>query len=144
MITKKQIVISLILIPVLLLATIISSKLIPDESSYDFKEVLVQIDKKTQKISSKTGYSCEILATYDNKQYELRNVKQDYLYSEGMLTKAYLYNNKLYADTKGIGMESPIGILYIIFLVGTFSSVVTTIVLVPRYSSQKKNQKKET
>ena len=63
MITKKQIVISLILIPVLLLATIISSKLIPDESSYDFKEVLVQIDKKTQKISSKTGYSCEILAT---------------------------------------------------------------------------------
>ena len=75
---------------------------------------------KNKKTGSNTATFYEVKARYNGKEYELKNVHGLAGYSEGKTVNAYFANGNLYANIEGITTTSPVGIVYFIFLFGTF------------------------
>lgn len=91
----------------------------------EFEEVeAVVLGTKTEQVINKnTGnrtnfYKVEV--EYDGKEYNLENVHSLVGYTEGRKVKAYLYDDKLYANEEGVQTSTPIATIYFIFLFGTF------------------------
>ena len=74
-------------------------------------------------------------------KYELHNVHGLAGYYKGKSVKAFLSNNKLYANVEGIKSTSPIAIVYFIFLFGTFAMVMASATYMSKIKEKKlKNQ----
>lgn len=95
------------------------------------------VNKKTH--NRTTFY--EVKVEYKGKEYELHNVHGLAGYYKGKSVKAFLSNNKLYANVEGIKSTSPIAIVYFIFLFGTFAMVMASATYMSKIKEKKlKNQ----
>lgn len=109
--------ISVVLFAVFLIATVALFVAVRNLSDEDiqYTEVSAVITEKTSK-TFKGKVTPVIYARYDDKEYLLKNVRKEYMYSEGSIITAYLYDGELYEGTEGIAGETPLGTLYFISL----------------------------
>lgn len=95
------------------------------------------VNKKTH--NRTTFY--EVKVEYKGKEYELHNVHGLAGYDKGKSVKAFLSNNKLYANVEGIKSTSPIAIVYFVFLFGTFAMIMASATYMSKIKENKlKNQ----
>lgn len=93
------------------------------EFSYEEVNVKVLSARTKEVINKKTGSRTnfyDVKVEYKGKEYSLENAHNTYSYPQGKTVKAYLANNRLFADTDGVKTSTPIATLYFIFLFGTF------------------------
>jgi len=80
---------------------------------------------------------------FEGKEYELRNVHSAASYYKGQKVKAYLSNDKLYANVEGVKTSTPIATIYFIFLFGSFGMLFVAAMYTGKLSQKKLEDKKE-
>lgn len=75
------------------------------------------VNKKTK---SRTKFYT-VKVEYEGEEYTLENVHNTYMYPEGKVVKAYLANNRLFADKDSVKTSTPIATAYFVFLIGSFA-----------------------
>lgn len=122
--TKKSVIILWIAFAICVIATVVlwfgmnNAKL-----NYEEVEVLVLSSKVEQVVNKKTGsktnfYKVEV--EYNGEKYDLGNAHSASAYPKGKRVKAYLANEKLYADVDGVKTATPVATAYFVFLFGSF------------------------
>lgn len=109
---------------------------------YEEVQATVLNSKVNQVVNKKTGSKtnfCKVEVEYNGQNYELGNVHSISTYPKGKKVKAYLYNEKLYANTEGVKTSTPVAIAYFIFLFGNF--ILLYIALVQTTKINKKENK---
>jgi len=108
---------------------------------YEEVEATVLNASVDQVVNKKTGsrtnfYKVEV--EYNGQNYDLGNVHSIATYTKGKKVKAYLFNEKLYANVEGVQTATPVATVYFVFLFGTFILFYITVV-----QTSKLHQKKE-
>lgn len=109
--------ISIAVFAVFLVATVILNIAVRSKSldELDYSEVNVLVIQKKE--SFKNGQRrVAVTVRYDGEEYKLKNVMNDYLYSEGSVIDAYLFNGEIYENTNSLKSETPLGTLYFVSL----------------------------
>lgn len=114
-----------------------------NNSELEFEEVKVIVESaKTEQIRNrKTGSTTtfyKIKVRYNGESYDLENAHNTYMYPEGKEVKAYLANNRLFANEEGVKTSTPIAIVYFVFLFGTFGMLIVASMYTSKLSSSKK------
>ena len=91
------------------------------ELKYEEVDAIVLNSKTNQVVNKKNGtrtnfYKVEV--EYEGKTYDLGNPHSATAYPKGKRIKAYLYNDKLYANIEGVKTSTPIAMyIYILKIV---------------------------
>ncbi len=108
----------------------------------DYEEVKAVVTDASSRVvtntktKSKTTFY-DVTVTYNDKEYDLKNVHGLSGYTKGRSVTAYLSNDKLYANVEGIKSTTPLSITYFVFLFATFALFIYT----PTYMSKVKKAK---
>ncbi len=110
------------------------------ELKYDEVDVKV-ISSTTKRLKNKKNGNSydfyEVKVEYNGKTYDLENAHNTYSYPKGKKVKAYLANDKLYANIEGVKTATPTATIYFIFLFASFGLLFFNC-----YISAKEKQKK--
>lgn len=116
------------------------------EVSYQEVEVKV-ISSETKRVKNKKNGNTydfyEVKVEYEGKEYELGNVHSAASYYKGKKVKAYLSNEKLYANIEGVKTSTPIATIYFIFLFGSFGMLFLAAMYTGKLSQKKLEDKKK-
>ncbi|MDE6412698.1 MAG: penicillin-binding protein [Eubacterium sp.] len=144
---KKQVVIALWVVCILLLVGIAPTRIAMDKAATpDYKEVkaTVMSAETTQVVNKKTGSRTnfyDVKVSYEGKVYDLINVHDAYSYVEGREVTALLSGDKLYANVEGIQTNTPMAKAYFVCLIGGFVMLMVALMAQSKYSQQKKAAK---
>lgn len=144
---KKQVVIVLWVICVVLLVGIAPTRIAMDKAAApDYEEVTATVvsSETTQVSNKKTGSKTDfydVKVSYNGKVYDLINVHNSYSYIEGRQVKALLSGDKLYANVEGIQTSTPMAKAYFVCLIGGFVMLIIAASAQSKYSQQKKAAK---
>lgn len=138
----KKVYISGIITILCIVATILLW-ILTDNTNVDYTEVqaeVVSVAKKETSIrvnySRHTMTEYEVIVSYMGENYELQNVHNSYLYSEGKTTTAYLYNGKLFANVEGVQTSTSAANAYFAALFISFGMFGLTLYLWQRERNQ--------
>ena len=112
------------------------------EISYEEVQVTVLSAKTEEIVNRKTGSRTtfyKVKVRYNGEEYDLENAHNTYMYPQGKTVKAYLSNNRIFADEAGVKTSTPLAITYFTFLLVTF----VMLMLIPWYMSKLKQDSKE-
>ena len=131
--SKKELIImllSIVLTVVCLVVTVILNRKVADQT-FDEGEVqtvkctITSVTEKSIKINGHVTKTYEVHGTYNGVEQEIRNVSSSgYSYRKGSTKDVYLYKGKLYGNIEGIKTTTAVGVIYFVFLFGTFGMVV--------------------
>ena len=116
------------------------------ELNYTEVEVKVLSSETKRLKNKKNGNSYdfyEVKVEYEGKEYELGNVHSAAGYYKGMAVKAYLSNEKLYANIEGVRTSTPVATVYFIFLFGSFGMLILASMYTSKLSQNKNKEDKE-
>lgn len=102
-------------------------RLAMDRQTVDYVEVSVVVKNSETRYSKvgKSRMSTKVVTVeYMGKTRKLENVHSSAAYIRGKTVKAYLSNNKLYANVEGITSTTPLAKLYFVFLFSNFGLVI--------------------
>lgn len=113
---------------------------------YEEVKVIVTSAKTEEIVNKKTGsrttfYKVEV--RYDGNIYDLENVHNTYMYTEGKTVTAYKYNDRLFANTEGVQTSTPIATIYFVFLFGSFIMLFVATTYTSKVSKEKKKTSNE-
>lgn len=119
-----------------------------NNTKIEYKEVVAIVTNTSTRevINKKTNNRTlfyEVKVEYEGKEYELQNVHGLAGYYKGKSVRAFLSNDKLYANEEGIKSTSPIAIVYFIFLFGTFGMIMASATCMSKEKAKKKEIKME-
>lgn len=86
----------------------------------------------------------EIKVEYNGETYDLENAHNTYQYSEGRTVKAYLANDKLYANVEGVKTSTPVATIYFVFLFASFGMLFVAATYTGKLSQKKLEEKEAT
>lgn len=116
------------------------------EVSYQEVEAKV-VSSETKRLKNKKNGNTydfyEVKVEYDGKEYELGNVHSAASYYKGKKVKAFLSNDKLYANIEGVKTSTPIATIYFIFLFGSFGMLILAAMYTSKLSQKKLEDKKK-
>ncbi len=121
---KKRVIILWIAFIACIVATVVLwFKMNEVELQYEEVEATVLSSKVEQVVNKKTKsrtnfYKVEV--EYNGQNYELGNAHSASAYPKGKKVKAYLFNEKLYANVEGVKTATPVAKAYFVFLFGNF------------------------
>lgn len=114
------------------------------ELSYEEVEVKV-LSAVTKRLKNKNNGNYydfyEIKVEYKGETHDLENAHNTYQYSEGRTVKAYLANNKLYANVEGVKTATPVATIYFIFLFASFGMLFVAATYTGKLSQKKLEEK---
>lgn len=119
-----------------------------NNAALDYKEVDAKVvSSETKRLKNKkNGNSYDfyvVKVEFEGKEYELGNVHSAASYYKGQKVKAYLSNDKLYANVEGVKTSTPIATIYFIFLFGSFGMLFVAAMYTGKLSQKKLEDKKE-
>ena len=105
------------------------------------------ISSETKRLKNKKNGNTydfyEVKVEYKGKEYELGNVHSAASYYKGKKVKAFLSNEKLYANIEGVKTSTPIATIYFIFLFGSFGMLFLAAMYTSKLSQKKLEDKKK-
>lgn len=144
---KKKMIILWIIFVVCLITTI-CLWFAMNNAEPEFEEVTVTVlSSKTERVvNRKTGSSTnfyKIEVRYQGKTYDLENAHNTYMYPEGKEVKAYLSNNRLFANEEGVQTSTPVATVYFVFLFASFAMLFVAPTYTSKYIQSKKTEETE-
>ncbi|MBE6159872.1 MAG: hypothetical protein E7157_02370 [Lactobacillales bacterium] len=140
---KRIFIITLILCVFSLLSTIVLYMII-NNTKVNYKKIEcivsnVTIKRNYGKTNRGNRYDYIVTVLYNNKKYKLNNVYDSNInkYDEGVLVKAYLSKDQLYANEEGVKTSSSISNLYFVFLFVTIGMFIVCLVIGTNYKKEK-------
>lgn len=117
-----------------------------NKTELNYKEVEAKVvSSETKRLKNKKNGSSydfyEVKVEYEGKEYELGNVHSAASYYKGKKVKAYLSNDKLYANIEGVKTSTSIATLYFIFLFGSFGMLILASMYTSKLSQDAKKEK---
>lgn len=139
---KNKVIISWIIFAASVVLAVIFGIILKNmEPTYEEVQARV-ISSETKQLKNKKNGSTynfyEVKVEYNGETYDLKNAHSAYEYTKGKKVKAYLANGKLYANIEGVKTSSPIGIIYYIFLLGSFIMLFVASITTSKMSQSKK------
>ena len=145
--SKKEfmlMLLSIVLTVVCLVVTVILNRKVADQT-FDEGEVqtvkckITSVAKKSVRINGHITSSYEVYGMYDGVEQEIRNVSSSgYSYREGSTREVYLYKGKLYGNIEGIKTTTAVGVIYFVFLFGTFGMFILMTCAITKYFQGRK------
>lgn len=84
-------------------------------------EVISAVAKQVKNKKTASTYNFyEVKVEYNGLTYDLENAHDTYSYPKGKKVKAYLSNDRLFANVEGVQTSTHIATIYFIFLFGSF------------------------
>lgn len=139
---KKRIIILWIIFAICLVTTVaLWFAMNKAELSYEEVQVKVISAQTEEVVNRKTGSRTKfykVKVEYNGEEYDLENAHSTSVYPQGRTVKAYLANNRLFADEDGVKTSTPVATVYFIFLFATFGLLIG----IPCYMSKLKQDSK--
>lgn len=141
---KKKVIILWVVFAVCLIATV-CLWFAMNNQNVEFEEVNVTVLSATTErvVNRKTGSSTnfyKVKVRYQGKEYDLENAHNTYMYQEGKEVKAYLSNNRLFANEEGVETSTPVATVYFIFLFASFAMLFVAPTYTAKYVQSKKTE----
>ncbi len=144
---KNKVLISWIVFALCVVLAVVFWFLLRDYNP-EYEEVQVKVlSTSTKQVKNrKTGSTYnfyEVKVEYNGEEYDLGNAHSVSQYPRGKTVKAYLAKGKLYANVEGVKTSSPIGIVYYVFLIGSFVMLIVAATVTSNRAKEKKLEKQE-
>ncbi len=113
---------------------------------YEEVEATVLSSEVEQVVNKKTGSRTnfyKVKVEYNGEEYDLGNVHSASGHSRGKRVKAYLSNEKLYANIEGVRTATPVATIYFVFLFGTFGMLFWAAIEMGKLSQNKKQEQEQ-